>query len=407
MGDLSPQLTVLVGQRSVHLPALALLSAPQTELEEQVCRALRDNPMLTRAPGGPCAGCGRHCPSGRTRCHECLADPLPSHSAALMNWRDDLLTEARLDLPAAKHRRLAQLVAALDEHGWLPPDAWPGREPGDEAVLAALRRVGPPGIAAASGAECVLLQVDALVATGRLPAIASVLLTEHADRLAAGDHEAIAQALRIEHNEMIEIVSAVRARVSPFPAVGEPGPRVVPDVIYRRGEHPDAPLVVEVAGPEWFGITMDRQTWAAADGPGRGWLRGYREEARTLLGALRVRAGLLTRLAVHLAQAQESFLRHGSGHRPLTRTATAAVLGCHPATVTRLVTGKCARCPDGRIVALADCYGRRTSALTAVAQARAEHPDASDAALSAVLAERGVEMARRTVAKYRHLLDAR
>ena len=109
---------------------LALLPLPLGDLEATIDGAVASNPLLVRAPGGPCLGCGRHCATG-TWCAACAATPLPADPADPVGGRDRLEGDARLEMPARRHAVLAVVVGSLDDHGLLPPGSLPdGLDPG-------------------------------------------------------------------------------------------------------------------------------------------------------------------------------------------------------------------------------------------------------------------------------------
>lgn len=395
-------------QRTTLLPSaaqlqfLSLLPLPQRELGDLLEAAIRDNPLLQRAPGAPCAVCGRHCRSGL--CGECRTLRLPVESRVLVDWRAALIADLRAALPAHLHPTAEMVVASLDDHGFLPEDDRAGEDPESGPVLAALREVGPPGIGAHSAVECLRLQVAALVDEGSAPAFLLDVVDHHLETVAAGDLAAVGTALDVPLADVAAAVDRLRTRTRPFVLLDAPGPRAAaPDVLFRQ-EYDDA-LHVEVTDLTWFGVEMDDEIWSSAGPEGRAWLRPYRREATDLLRSVRARSVMLLRVATVLAERQRGFLLDGpAAHRPLTRHEVAAALEVHPATVGRAVEGKVARCPDGRLVALSACFGGRTAVLEALRELLASHPAATDAELSDLLAAAGLRVARRTVSKYRALL---
>lgn len=388
----APSLALTLAQRQVPLSYLSLLPITAIQLENVVARAVTDNPMLTRLPGGPCLGCGRHCASAAF-CAACSLERVNDKVVSNPDsWRTELAAEARLELPPQLHRLLDHVVGSLGDDGFLPRD---GED--SEAltrVLSALRVVGPRGIAARSTADCILIQIVALAATGDLPRWAGEISLTDLTAALRGDGP--------EH--VIAILPDIVRRVTPYVVLpGDGRTSSPPDVSFRRMANGD--LVVDVMDADWFGLDLDSASWAAASREGRVWLAPYRAEARRLLAAVGARAGLLHRLAVWLGTTQEAFLFNGDGcHRPLTRVDAARALGCHPATVGRVVAGKIVRCPDGRVIPLAACFGGRTAVLEMLSALASAHPDASDARLAELLTAAGHPVARRTISKYRTLL---
>lgn len=388
----APSLALTLAQRQIPLSYLTLLPITAVQLEGVVARAVTDNPMLTRSPGGPCLGCGRHCPSAAF-CAACSLERVNDNVVANRDsWRTELAAEARLELPADLHGVLAHVVGSLNDDGLLP-------RCGEDSealasVLSVLRLLGPRGIAARSPADCIRVQIVALAATGHLPPWSGEISLTDLTAALHGDGP----------DHVSAILPDIVRRVTPYVVLPDGGRTPPPpDVSYRRT--PDGHLVVEVMDANWFGVGLDSASWAAAGREGRVWLAPYRAEARRLLAAVGARAGLLHRLAAWLGTTQEGFLLNGNGyHRPLTRADAARALGHNPATVSRVVAGKTARCPDGRLVPLAAFFGGRTAVLEELSALASNHPDASDARLAELLTAAGHPVARRTVSKYRTLL---
>lgn len=398
--SLSPRLAAEPGLR--FLGYLALLPAGALDLEAAVDRAIADNPVLERSPGQHCATCGLYCTG--SRCPACSSTARPVDLAAPGDWRADLLRDAGLELPAAVLPLLAAVVDALDDHGFLT-DPPAGAGPRDlAAVIAALRAVGPRGIAAGSALDCVRVQATALVAEGTVPQLVADLAGGWLEAVAEGRYDEIADALGVQQAEVAAAVAVLRERTRPFVALEGGAARARPtDVVFTVGR--DDCLRVHVAGAEALGVR--RAEGALPDDPeARRWWAPYRDDAGRLLAAIEARATMLARVAEILAARQRGFIRHGASHHvPLGRSDVARELSVHPSTVGRAVAHKVARCPDGRTIELADFFGRGTSLRERVREVLAAHPGATDADLAAVLTSAGVPVARRTVAKYRSLTN--
>lgn len=396
-------------QRPALAQYLSLLVVPAADVEAIIQRALDSNPMLTRTPGGPCHGCGRHCATAGY-CRSCSSARVSVDTPNATDWRAELECDARLELPAALHTLLSDVVSSLDDHGLLRAEAmspsWPAA--GLARVMTAIRLVGPPGIAAASPLGCVQLQVRALVEAGVAPPLAATIVEEHLAQVADGDLPGLAELLRVGIDEIAEALAVVSDRVRPYVVLSGPVERARPvDVIFRRDSDQPTGIAVDVLDSQWLGLQLDEDLWSSATGEARAWLRTHRVEAQQLLAELGARSGMLRRLGDLLAQRQRAFLLGGpADHQALTRAEAARQLGCHPSTVGRIVQATWARCPDGRIIALADCFGGRTAALEAVRRVVAGRPGLSAEAIRSELAAGGIRLARRTVAQYRGLLAA-
>lgn len=395
--QLSTRLATQHGLRFAHY--LALLPAGAVDLEAAVASAVAANPVLERTPGMHCPHCGLYGVAGT--CTACATSARSDDLATITDWRGELLTDARVELPASLHALLGEVVDALDDHGFLvEPPAADAEAIG--RVIDVLRAVGPSGIAARSPLDCVRVQSFSLVATGEAPLLLVAIASDWLDAVAEGRYDDVATAEGVTEAEVLAAVAILRARTRPFVTLTGDGPRLRPtDVVFTSAG--DGLLVVHVSGAAALGVRRVEDP-LPADPEARRWWAPYRDEAGRLLAAIEARTTMLTRVAEALAVRQEGFIRHGAAHHvPLRRSELARQLDVHPSTVGRVVSHKVARCPDGRLVELAEFFGRTTSLVAQVAAAVEARPGATDAEIADQLTAAGVRVARRTVSKYRAL----
>lgn len=383
------------------LYVLGLLALSHVDIQVAVEQALADNPMLERLDGIPCPGCGRHLARGR--CPRCVPPGRDSVEPAVHPF-ESLAAAAGAEIRSDCRPALALVIAHLTERGLL--DAEPAEiaalhglptETVAEAVRA-IKAAGPPGIAETSIAGLLLVQARRLIEDGEAPELLAVLVRDHLDALGANDLEAVAAAEGVTTAEVAAVLAMIRTRLHPAAAVAD-GPATVPppvDVEVRRGK---SGWYVEVPDSRWLGLRVVAPP-EAIDAEASAWLGHYGREADELVRQLDARADVLRRVCQAAVVRQAGYFERGpAGHVQLTRTDIAAELGLHPSTVSRAVVGKTLRCPDGRIVPLAELFGGAVaikSELAALATQRL-----TDIQLCAALAARGFTVARRTVAKYR------
>jgi RNA polymerase sigma-54 factor len=111
----------------------------------------------------------------------------------------------------------------------------------------------------------------------------------------------------------------------------------------------------------------------------------------------------MMRLMQNLVKLQKEYILFGEKHlRPVTRVSLSRVLEVHESTISRAVSGKTVQLPNRRIVPLSSFFDRSLNVRTILRDLIAEEGHAlSDSELAALLAKQGVDVARRTVAKYR------
>lgn len=317
------------------------------------------------------------------------------------------------------------IIGNLDTRGFLdlPVRELAGRVAMKPAVLEqALRLVqefDPPGVGAVDVRESLRLQ---LVHTGRGGSLEYRIVCEHLEDLARRHMPKIAKALGVDEGRVAEAAAAI-ARLTPNPgAAYEPGdnPYVLPDVVIERQDGEWVARLTDEALPS-LRINdryKDMMGSGRVDAAARRFLREQISEGRGLISAIELRRETLLAIATKIIEHQRPFLEKGpSCLRPMTMTALAVELEMHNTTISRAVSGKYLLTPHGLLEMRAFfASGFRTSdggelANTAVREAiqrMVQREDASsplsDDALAHLLAEQGVTVARRTVAKYREQL---
>ncbi|HST86835.1 MAG TPA: hypothetical protein VLJ14_00550, partial [Ktedonobacterales bacterium] len=211
----------------------------------------------------------------------------------------------------------------------------------------------------------------------------------------------------------------IRTHLHPYPTHGfdpddgdlaAPAASIRPDVVLRRrGDGFEA----EVVERQRYDLHVNRDyLWArknlnelgCANGE-RQHIRGYVEQAQSFIAALKQRWDTMQRVSDALIELQFDFLVHGqSALKPLTRADVARRVGLHESTVSRATDGKFALLPNGRTVPFDDFFDSSLpvkKALRELIAAEDTRRPYSDEQLARMLARRGFEIARRTIAKYR------
>jgi RNA polymerase sigma-54 factor len=346
--------------------------------------------------------------------------------AAELGLADHLRAQAGERLSGIDLLVAEQLIDAVDEAGYLrtPPLEIAERlglaDARVEAVLSVMQQFDPTGVGARDLAECLALQ--AREADRLDPAMATLL--RHLDLLARGELGRLRRLCGVDEEDMADMIRELRG-YDPKPGLrfgGSPAPPVVPDVLVR----PTAAggWVVDLNSATLPRLIVNRRYHAelsrgAVDARSRAWLAERWQSANWLAKALDQRARTIVTVATEIVRLQDGFFREGVERlRPLTLRAVADTVGLHESTVSRVTSNKYLGCTRGLFelkyffgsgIAAAD--GGEGAAATAVkshiARLIADEPaDAilSDDALAALLKERGFDIARRTVAKYREAL---
>lgn len=281
-----------------------------------------------------------------------------------------------------------------------------------EESLSAVQACEPAGVAARSFSESLTLQLEDLGIPHEAAVRAPAVLVE----IAENDPDAAAAATGLDQVDIARI-AAVLDRLSPFPGSAfqpEPESRIPDLEALPDGSgkvtivlHDTSLPVLRTLGPAPAEL---RDKGAEAE------LLGHRAAADTLVRALRFRHSTLIRVGRALAEHQSGFFRSGvSAMAPLTRQELAQSLGLHPSTIGRAISGK-SLLHAGGITPLSTFFptalaGGETSAaavqfrIAALIGSESAAQPLSDSQISRHLQNEGVDIARRTVAKYRGCLN--
>jgi RNA polymerase sigma-54 factor len=357
-------------------------------------------------------------------------DGEPSYERALIreaNLRDHLLEQMTLTVAESGDRLIAtNLIDAIDETGYLAGEIGEIAErlgveiARVERVLAVIHTFDPCGVGARSLAECLALQ---LKERNRFdPAMAALL--DHLDALARRDLGALKRMCGVDDEDLREMIAEIRA-LDPKPGLrygGQPATPVVPDVLVRL----DRKLGWQVdLNPETLPRVLINRAYHASIAPTlktkaeRDYLTERLQAANWLTRALHQRATTILKVATEIIRRQQGFFAHGvSGLKPLTLRDVADAVAVHESTVSRVTSNKYMATPRG-IFELKYFF---TSSLPGSAGVDAHSAEAvrfriktlieaentsdvlSDDRIVEMLAREGIEIARRTVAKYREAL---
>ena len=405
-----------VEQRSTDLPdAVSEIDVEPVDLypDAALSEAVARGPFLAPSSRGGAA------PDGSA-----IEETLPASESL------DALLERKIDAifaAAPIERAIAlALAAGLDESGYLSVPVQVlamqlGATPQTvERVLRRCQDLAPAGIFARSLAECLALQLEE---RQRLDAPMRTLLA-NLERLAAGEHAALALGCGVDQQRLQRMIAEIRS-LDPKPGLAfahETVRTLIPDVFVRRA--PDGAWHVELNDETLPRLIVNRTYYArVAERVGADEERRYLSEclqkACWLEKSLDQRARTVLRVASEIVRRQDGFLADGVEFlKPLNLRMVADALGIHESTVSRAAANKTIATPRGIFEfryfftgAIAASAGGEAHSAEAVkhrirkmiAQESAEAV-LSDDAIVAILSREGVEIARRTVAKYRDLM---
>ncbi len=317
------------------------------------------------------------------------------------------------------------IINEIDEDGYFRAgvDAVAERLGAPEArvaeVLAAIQTLEPSGIAARDLAECMAIQLRDRDRYD--PAMAALIA--HLDLVARRDYAALRRVCGVDDEDLTEMIAELRA-LDPRPGRAFGGAQVqtvVPDVMVRAA--PDGGWVVELNSATLPKVLVNRTYLASVAGKHSDKEKAYLAEAlqnaNWLVKSLDQRARTILKVATEIVRQQDAFFAQGVQHlRPLNLKTIADAISMHESTVSRVTSNKYMATPRGIFelkyfftAAISSADGGEAHSAEAVRHRirRLVEDEAADAVLSddeivTVLKQSGIDIARRTVAKYREAL---
>ncbi len=352
---------------------------------------------------------------------------LEDRISAQVSLRDHLLGQLHLSSKDPRQRLIgAQLIDSLDEAGYLVETleriaARHGAAPAEvEAVLQVLQGFDPTGVCARNLAECLALQ---LRERDRLdPAMQRLL--ENLPLLARHDRAGLMKLCEVDAEDLAGMIAEIKA-LDPKPGLtfgGEPAQPVIPDVFVRKGA--DGVWIVELNNTTLPKVLINthycarvvKQNISQQD---RAYISECLSNANWLVKSLEQRARTILKVSAELVRQQEAFFEHGITHlKPLNLRTIADAIEMHESTVSRVTANKYIATHRGIYdmkyfftASIASSQGGEAHSAEAVrhkikALIDAELPNKilSDDRLVTLLRDFGMDIARRTVAKYRESL---
>jgi len=359
----------------------------------------------------------------------------PFGSADTPTLRDHLFEQLSLTNLEQRDRVLVGLlIDGLDEDGYLtlgleeiadmiPPEAEASM---DELCIALqhLQHMDPVGVGARGPRECLALQIRAHTEWGAREApvhkLALEIVERHLELLAARDYARLKSATGAGEDALRDAQKFIQS-LNPRPGAAfarVEARYVIPDVVVRKTKNVWRASLNSEAMPRLRVNRLYAQLGAGSRGAQAG-LTSKLQEARWLIKNVQQRFETILRVAQAIVDRQRQFFEHGEvAMRPLVLREIADTLGLHESTISRVTTQKYMATPRGTFelkyffgshVATDTGGSASSTAIRALIKqlVAAEDPRAplADSRISQILAQQGIVVARRTVAKYRELLS--
>ncbi len=324
------------------------------------------------------------------------------------------------------------IIDSLDDHGYLsgPLEDIMAAVEADlaevnmaevEAVLHLIQAMEPPGVGARDLRECLSIQLRQC--EPGLPHIeqARKLVETHLELLAARDYNRLMRKLKLGREELAAVIDLIQS-MNPRPGNQLGAGRteyVAPDVYVEKINGAwRVNLNTEVVPNLRINAVYAGMIRRADNSADNNSLKSHLQEARWLIKSLKSRSETLLRVATAIVERQRAFLEHGEeAMQPLVLHDIAAALGMHESTISRVTSHKYMHTPRG-IFELKYFFSSHvgtdqggacsSTAIRArikklIGAETATRP-LSDSKIAALLKQQGINVARRTVAKYREAM---
>jgi RNA polymerase sigma-54 factor len=367
---------------------------------------------------------GRHGSKQADEKRQFLFDSIPVQETLQQN----LIAQLNQTVLSADDRRAAELIIGnIDDDGFLqstPEEmALNSGIPQDdfERVLGLVQTFYPAGVGARDLRECLLIQ---LRRQAQEPSLEYTIVSEHMDDLGRHRFPEIARRMAIGVEDVQKAADNI-ARLNPRPGqvfAAAPQNYVLPDVIVEKvdGEYQVAFNNEQI--PHLRISNLYKDIIASGDAQStdvKDYIRDKIRSGKFLIRSIHQRQQTIMNIAQQIVSRQHDFLEHGPSHlKPMTMAEVAQAVGVHETTVSRAVSGKYMATPQGVFEMKYFFTGGYQTATgeslsnTSVKQAILElvkHESGSaplsDHEIVEILSERGIPIARRTVAKYRSELN--
>ena len=445
-------------QTTAHLAqTMTLLSMNVDELNQEINRAMAENPALAVKEERRCPGCGRLLANNQI-CPVCSKPKSDNSEEAVVflsprsdfNYKkssqedeffsDEITNTDELSLAEYILRQIAfdlkeeeRIIAAyilnqVDEDGFLHENlaeiAMYYHVPisNVQNVKKAIQKADPPGIGSSSPEEALMIQLEILAESEEIPEYYSGIIELGLSELSKKQFNQIAKKLEINSKDAEKAVDFISKNLYPFPARAHWGSFRLPSnekeevytnpdvIINYMNNDPDMPLIVEIITPTFGTLQINplyKQAIKQSSKDTKEDLKSDYEKASLLIKCIQQRNNTMQRLMEQIVSLQKGYIDKGEKYlHPITRADIAKKLEVHESTISRAVSSKSVQLPSGQIIPMGLFFDKSLgirATLREIVEAEDRRNPLSDSALVEKLKKQGHKIARRTAAKYRSM----
>ena len=288
-------------------------------------------------------------------------------------------------------------------------------------VLHRIQKFDPPGVAAVDLADCLKIQLGLMPTTTEYLELASLIIDDYLPLVTSGDLNVLVRRTRHTEQEVLNALSLLKS-LNPRPGSNhnpQQADYIVPDVILTKVEGVWKVSLNPESHPKLRVATQYSNVLTSGPSEDKEYVKEKLQEARWFMRSLESRHDTLLKVATAIVQVQVGFFDHGpEAMKPLVLKDLAEKLDYHESTISRATNQKYIYTPRGIFelkyffssqVSTATGGEASSTAIKAMIQTlvSGENPQKplSDNKLTGMLQEKGILVARRTVAKYREMLN--
>ena len=434
-----------------------ILQLSSMELQQVIEQELAENPALEVPEDDPCENCDQP----KTLCVDCpfnkksvsaddmdlsvyeLEQPIDfaadfedgdsdffANVRAEITLHDHILSVLRAVVPSSQWKIGEFIISNINDSGYLEGsieeiafdlNVTPAEV---EDVLSTIQTFDPPGIGARDLQECLRIQLERLEEDQSGNPVALIIVRDYWQEMLGGKIGRIARRLKVSAKDVLAAIEFVRKQLNPYPGNSfrppfqhdsdNHGASVKPDVIVRRTA---AGYEIEVAGSDQYFLSISSRYRTLYEDMRNGGAEKYSKDDKKHITEFVERADLFLRninerrrtlrlITKAIAEFQQGYLETGAKAflRPLTRTKIARILKVHESTVSRATASKYIQLPSEEVVSFEFFFDGSVSVKDMIGELISTEDKSSplsDQQIADMLRERGLDVARRTVVKYR------
>lgn len=317
------------------------------------------------------------------------------------------------------------LIRSIDDNGFMDYDLqktlelYSFDEQTIEKTIKIIQSLDPVGVGARNPKEALLIQISALEEEGKHDEVAKILITDFFHEIGKSMFAKVAKLLDLPVSRIQEAMDFIKNNLNPFPGraymIREPVQEAKPAIIIRFNGRELTYYVVELAdfklkiNKSYIEMFQNNRNTGEISRNEMSHVREYFRRAKFFQDNIETRKRTLDKIAKCLCEEQKEFLVHGLPYfnTELTQGSLAEKIGLHESTISRAMSGKFILIPSGEIISFDfffDSSIRPKEYIKNIISNENPEDTVSDQQLCELLKEKGIDIARRTVAKYREEL---